>query len=246
MDFNIFGLTDIGRKREANEDNFAVVNFKEEGLSLAVVCDGMGGAKGGKTASSLCAESFCNVIEKRIGQTAKENYAELMVQALEEANRNVFELSLNRKDLSGMGTTLVACIADGEKYYCISVGDSRIYVFGDSGLLQISHDHSFVQTLIDSGQITEEQAATHPNRNIITKAVGIANEVQPDVFCFDRENVKGILLCSDGLCGYVPENDILSVCLEERDVKVCAEKLVSLANANGGIDNITVVVQKNN
>lgn len=246
MGFNIFGVTDIGLKREANEDSFAVVNVKNSTLCLAVVCDGMGGAKGGKTASSLCTESFCRVVDEKINQTEKEGYLELMTQALDVANLEIFKLSQSQKELSGMGTTLVACLADDEKYYCISLGDSRIYAFTDNELLRVSHDHSFVQTLIDSGQITEEQAKTHPNRNIITKAVGISNDILPDVMCFDRKNVRGILLCSDGLCGYVDEKTIFEVCKNEKDVNVCAEKLVSFANANGGIDNITVVVQKNN
>ena len=133
---------------------------------------------------------------------------------------------------------------DGERYYCIWVGDSRIYAVDNSGICQISHDHSFVQNLLDSGRITKEEAKQHPNRNIITKAVGIDDEISGDVCTLTAENVRGIMLCSDGLCGYVPEDVIAATLNEKENIEECCKELVKLANDNGGFDNITVAVHR--
>jgi protein phosphatase len=156
----------------------------------------------------------------------------------------VCEKAKSSKELEGMGTTLVCALYDGESYYCIWVGDSRIYALDDSGLCQISHDHSFVQNLIDSGRITKEEAKQHPNRNIITKAVGIEDGIIGDVCRLSAENVRGILLCSDRLCGYVREEAIAATLNEKESITECCAELVKLANESGGLDNITVAIHR--
>lgn len=241
MGRNYSGITDVGLKRETNQDAFSIEEFSENKY-LFTVCDGMGGAKGGSTASSLCAETFVSYVRQNIDGVSESKYISLLEDALCAANTAVCEKAASSKEFEGMGTTLVAALYDGNKYYLVWVGDSRIYGLTDSGMIQLSHDHSFVQSLVDSGSITEEEAKTHPNRNIITKAVGIEKNISCDVCEIDSEALTGILLCSDGLCGYVEESEITSVIKNEKDAGLCCEKLVSLANDAGGADNITVII----
>jgi protein phosphatase len=172
------------------------------------VCDGMGGAAGGREASTTAAQEFVNYVEQQLVYGEKETYLAVLEKALEKANESVSDKAKTSKELNGMGTTLVSALFDGESYYCLWVGDSRIYAITSNGLLQISHDHSFVQTLIDNGSITPDEAKVHPNRNIITKAVGTDSSISGDVSKFDAGSIRGLMLCSDGLCGYVDEDEI--------------------------------------
>ncbi len=242
MELAYFGQTDVGRKRDNNQDFFGTKKF-ESGSILCTVCDGMGGANGGSTASSLAVEIFTCCVEESVDKGENElEVLFLLQQALTKANAEVFSKSQEDSSLSGMGTTLVSCLCKDGKYYCIAVGDSRIYAITDKGLKQLSHDHSYVQSLIDSGAITEDEARVHPNRNIITKAVGTAESIEGDLFVIDADNVSGLLLCSDGLCGYVNKSDMERICLENKDAEMCAKKLVAKANSESGADNITAVV----
>lgn len=243
MGINFYGKTDVGLKRETNQDCFVIENITENVL-LMIVCDGMGGANGGSEASSLAAKSFSDYVKENFENTDKYEYTVLLTKALEKANEKVLEKASSGKEYEGMGTTLVCALYDGESYNCLWVGDSRIYVFRTEGVVQISHDHSFVQSLVDSGNITTEEAKTHPNRNIITKAVGIENGVAGDVCRLSAEEFDGLLLCTDGLCGYVEEKDIYEALRTKKDAAECCEKLVELANKSGGNDNVTVVVHR--
>lgn len=243
MGINLGGMTDVGLRRQNNQDCFFIKELAES-FVLMIVCDGMGGANGGSEASSLAAEEFASYVEKNIVRGRTDEYLPILENALAEANKKVVEMSESSKELRGMGTTLVCALLDTDCYYCLWVGDSRIYAITPNGLLQISHDHSYVQTLVDNGSITPEEALVHPNRNIITKAVGTEKNISADVSKMSMESIDGLLLCSDGLCGYVDENEIFCVCKEVRDAGDCCRALVELANSNGGPDNITVVVHK--
>ena len=243
MGINCYGITDVGLKRSNNQDCFEICETLG-GLVLMVVCDGMGGAAGGSEASTLAMTTFISYAKEHLDKVAKEEYLDVLQSALYDANKFVCEKAKNSKELEGMGTTLVCAAYDGESYYCIWVGDSRIYALDDGGICQISHDHSFVQNLIDSGRITKDEAKQHPNRNIITKAVGIDKEISGDVCRFSAENVKGVLLCSDGLCGYVPEDVIEETLNAKENIEECCAELVKLANESGGLDNITVAVHR--
>ncbi len=235
-----FGLTDVGIKRDNNQDCF----FTEvvEKVLLMVVCDGMGGAAGGQVASGLAVKEIFGYVMNNIDCEDRDSFIPLLEKALETANKSVCKMAAEDKSLAGMGTTVAAAIYDGCDYHCIWVGDSRIYALSDKGITQLSHDHSYVQSLVDNGSITEEDAKNHPNRNIITRAVGTDSEIKADVIRLSDKDTNGLLLCSDGLCGYVDEEDISAICRENEDSRSCAEKLVEKANENGGIDNVTVIV----
>ena len=243
MGINYSGKTDIGKKRETNQDYFVAKTIRDN-IDLLVVCDGMGGAKGGMEASSLCAETFCAYVENNLDCEKKNEYISVMESALDEANRKVYEKSKIDPALEGMGTTIVAAICDENDYYLLWAGDSRIYAILNDGIMQVSHDHSFVQSLVDAGNITEEQARTHPNRNIITKAAGTDKQIKADVMKTSNCEFVGLLLCSDGLCSYVDEQDIKDICKTENDLDVCTQKLIDKANSNSGADNITVIIHK--
>ena len=243
MGINLGAMTDVGRKRQNNQDCFLIKEL-EENFVLMIVCDGMGGAAGGSEASNLASETFASYVEKNIKRGSAHEYLPILEKALSEANKSVVGKAKSDKSLAGMGTTLVCALLDEDNYYCLWVGDSRIYAITDDGIMQISHDHSFVQTLVDNGSITAKEALTHPNRNIITKAVGTDDSISADVCRMSAENINGVLLCSDGLCGYVSEEMIANVCNDEQNADECSRKLVDLANEVGGYDNITVVVHK--
>lgn len=238
------GKTDVGKKRDNNQDNFSISRI-DEGFVLCTVCDGMGGANGGKTASTLAQTTFDKYIRENIKDCEKKQYLELMQNALKSANDVVFQKAADDAELHGMGTTLVCCLCDGEKYYCITVGDSRIYAITQDALEQISHDHSYVQSLVDSGAITTDEARKHPNRNIITRAVGTDKELTGDVFTVEGERINGLLLCSDGLCGYIEHEQLEKICLQNSEPEKCVNLLIETANNLSGADNITAVVVKN-
>ncbi len=241
--WNWFGKTDVGQKRENNQDCFEG-KILSAGALLCVVCDGMGGAAGGSLASTVARDAFFEHISTNIENTEKNDICTLLDDALAFANTAVYEKAESDKELEGMGTTLCAVLACDGMLYCLSVGDSRIYVVKENSMSRLSHDHSFVQTLVDSGQISEEEARVHPNRNIILKAVGTEKSVKGDVFALDEEKVDKILICSDGLCGYVDDEETSKVLFESDSCESAAGVLVDKANEAGGFDNITVVVME--
>lgn len=203
----------------------------------------MGGAAGGKTASETAAAEFVRSVSEFTANGEKtENYEAVMRKALERANTAVYEMAENSRELAGMGTTLCAVLSDGKKIWAVSVGDSRIYMFSGGKIVQISHDHSYVQALIDSGAITKEESFGHPNRNIITRAVGTGESVECDSyemdFCADA-----FLLCTDGLTNYVSDDELNSIfCQYLNDGETLVNILIDSANAGGGGDNITAAV----
>ena len=238
------GKTDVGKRRDNNQDNFSVKKLDKD-VILCTVCDGMGGANGGRMASTLAQTTFDSYIQERLKDCDKQQLLGLMQEALCAANTTLYQKATEDIMLHGMGTTIISCLCDGEKYYCLTVGDSRIYAISDTSVEQLSHDHSYVQSLIDSGAITQQEAKNHPNRNIITKAVGTDEEVTGDVFTVECKNVKGVLLCTDGLCGYIEHEDLEKICLENSEPEKCVARLVEKANFESGADNITAVVIKN-
>ena len=239
----IAGKTHTGKRRSAkkNEDSFFA--DKIGGVYLAVVCDGMGGANGGSIASSRAVESFVGTIKELLPDS--DNYRDILFAAVAKANENVYSESVIKRELAGMGTTMVACIFDGGEYYAVNVGDSRMYIIDDKNytINQITKDHSWVQGMVDSGEMTKEQAEKSPQKNILTRALGTDDFVDVDFFRGKYES--GIMfLCSDGLYNYADESDIIKYISQYDDIEHCADELIAKANENGGGDNITVIIIK--
>ena len=243
MPISIVGKTDTGKKRsaKANEDSYFAA--KINGVYLAVVCDGMGGAKGGNIASSLAVKSFTDTVTELLPDSS--SYMDILFAAVAKANEKVFMAAKEDKALAGMGTTMVACIFDGGEYCAVNVGDSRMYIINDINysIAQITKDHSLVQELIDSGAMTKEQAEKSPNKNIITRVLGGDDIVNADFYKGKYESGI-ILLCSDGLYNYVAESDIIKYISQYDSVENCVAELIVKANKNGGGDNITAVIIK--
>lgn len=231
--------TDIGNVRAVNEDSHCVKQISDDCV-FAVVADGMGGHRGGRTASSSAVDIISEYISANLsaaddGDTVKT----VLSDAIKTANERIYIRSLSEDDLSGMGTTIAAVICTHGRAYAANVGDSRIYAVDDK-IRQISRDHSYVQDLLEKGLITDAEASSHPNKNIITRAVGTEMTVDIDFFEFPiLENTK-ILLCTDGLSNFVSDAEIEKA-LTENEPQRANELLISLANKNGGKDNITVV-----
>jgi protein phosphatase len=241
LGFEVAGRTDAGRVRHTNQDRFAIVGE----LGLAVVCDGMGGAAGGEIASSLAIESFVAVARREI-EGCRGTHSGLSARALRRAtaaaNRAVRARAEFDTRFRGMGTTLVAARMDGHELTVVNVGDSRAYVARGGAVRQLTSDHSYVGERMRMGLMTEEEAARSPLQSVITRAVGTEEDVRPELFTETIEAGDQVLLCSDGLTRHVSDEAIASAMCEGADVASVCERLIALANAAGGSDNITCVV----
>ncbi len=231
--------TDIGAVRECNEDSFQCGLF-QDGATWAVVCDGMGGASGGQVASSICVETITAALSKgyRKGATVK-SIANLINSAVSVANAKIFEKSYQVTELKGMGTTVVAVVIKNGIAVIAHVGDSRAYLIGDE-IIPLTKDHSLVEFMIDTGKITKEEAKTHPDRNVITRAVGIENFVDVEINIVDVNDNDKILICTDGLSGSVEDEDLFNIITS--DPINSADALIRKAIENGSRDNITAVI----
>lgn len=235
----IQSFTDTGKVREMNQDAFKTGTFREGGC-FAVVCDGMGGVSGGQVASDICVNEVSVHIEKgyRKGMSMK-SVKNLLVSAVTASNIKVFEAANENKDYLGMGTTVVAVVILNGFAAVAHIGDSRAYLISDD-IKQITKDHSVVQYLIDVGRITPEQAKTHPDRNVITRAVGVTAEIDVDVDIVPINSGETILICTDGLYEYISDSEMFEIIKNSNEAEP-AKLLLDMANEAGGKDNITVV-----
>lgn len=234
------GKTDVGRVRRENQDDFRAGELPG-GAAWGLVCDGMGGARGGREAS----HGACDVIERSF----QEHYSwctagseeQFLTQALESANHYIFQKSAQEESLAGMGTTVVCALVRNGRAYICHAGDSRAYLFHTGRLHQLTHDHSYVQELVDCGTITPEEAEHHPQKNIITRALGVDYRLSPD--CTSVVVLQGdmLLLCSDGLTNALPLPEIEAL-LAKVPFYDLPDRLIEAANAAGGQDNITALV----
>ncbi|MBP3328670.1 MAG: Stp1/IreP family PP2C-type Ser/Thr phosphatase [Clostridia bacterium] len=240
----ISAKSDKGIVRANNQDSYAAGELPGN-VAWAVVCDGMGGAAGGNVASATAVKVISEKIATCYHQGMSDNsIRNLLISAVESANALVLDAARKNEALDGMGTTVVAVIVNVDIVYVVSVGDSRAYILSDS-LFQVTTDHSVVQGMVDRGEITKEEARYHPKKNIITRALGIDDEVRADFFREDiNKETDIVLICTDGLTNFVSEADICSVA-HNSDVYEIADNLVKAANENGGGDNITVVALSN-
>lgn len=251
-------LTDVGRKREHNEDNVAIAkvelshSFSRHPFTLGVVCDGMGGAAGGEIASSIALESMLRgLYTQLVNQTMEHSRCffqlrEILRNVIQTANFNVYNEANTRPGFSGMGCTSTVMVLSRTRGFFAQVGDSRGYRFRQGKLERLTHDHSFVAELVRDGRITEEEAESHPRKSVITRAIGSRPEVLPDIYEFDVRPGDLYLGCSDGLSGMIfdPELEEMLSNLgpkpEQEELEECAQALIQGANDNGGTDNISV------
>ncbi len=234
-----FSITDIGRKRQLNED-YVFETTEPIGLlpNLFLVADGMGGHKAGDHASRETVE----IMVEQIGICKLEDRKEILRSALEAANQRVYADARHSVDLEGMGTTVVAATLDKERLLVMNVGDSRLYVVSQEGIRQITVDHSLVEEMVKKGVLTKEKARIHPKKNIITKAVGVMASVEPDFFELELKSGDRILLCSDGLSNMLEDEEISMIVNSVGPLEEKAKMLVDAANGNGGKDNISVIL----
>ncbi|NLK38629.1 MAG: Stp1/IreP family PP2C-type Ser/Thr phosphatase [Clostridiales bacterium] len=244
-----YGKSDIGRVRSTNQDSFIACNLADD-IVMCAVCDGMGGNAGGSEASHIALKVFhaemAAYIEKSDPRSASESeIRQVLTEAVDKANDEVYKMASSDKSLSGMGTTLVAALIIDGKLYSINIGDSRMYIIRDGEAVQQTHDHSYVQYLVDIGKLTPAEARKSTNRNIITRAVGIDEKVEADinVACLSGDSGGYILLCSDGLTNFVENQEIAQIAEQtDQSLEQRVETLIALANERGGTDNITAVL----
>ncbi len=243
-----YGLTDVGVKRENNEDSISLPS-ENDGIKLFILADGMGGAKAGEKASQLAIKTIRDYVRLnfiKIERT-KEEIEEVIRKAMVEANKQIFELSMEYKEFNGMGTTVVVVLIYRGRIYIGHIGDSRVYRLRQSVLRQLTKDHSYVQELVRQGTITIEEAKDHPQKNVLLKALGCDRDIVPDVIT--KGFVKGdiILLCSDGLTNMVDDKNIYEIIMKNTsDLKVACKLLIDTANDNGGVDNISAIIISSN
>jgi len=236
--------SDCGRVREKNEDSFLVL-FEQCNIRYPVflVADGMGGHNGGEIASSMLTEYIKNKIldnpERLQAQDERESFIK---EIIHDANKIIFLKSKEETDLSGMGTTItMAVLLDSEVLFA-HAGDSRAYIIRESEIIKVTEDHSYVQELVNSGQISSEEAEIHPKRNMITRAIGTEDDIEIDFYLHSIQSGDYIVLCSDGLTNMVEQNEIIDILHRQCSVENKVTELINLANDRGGTDNITVIV----
>ena len=240
---NAYGLTDCGGVRKENQDCFRIESIPGTEILTAVLCDGMGGAQAGATASNLAADAFMSHAGAAVDETSTlRDLKNILSEAVNYANIKVYDKSFADFSCLGMGSTLVAVACCGKKAVAVNVGDSRAYLISKSGIKQITRDHSYVESLVERGELTREAARNHPRRNIITKAIGVEASIKCDVFEMKPAEGDVILLCSDGLSNLVSDNEILSTAIRCPEPKELCEVLVDMALKRGAPDNVTVVV----
>lgn len=225
------GISKTGLVRQRNEDRFYAQG------PLLIVADGMGGYTGGEYASTMVVDTIVEVVNE-----ATEMSTEVLKNAILKANRIVYEKSQSYKELEGMGTTVVVAYVQEDTLYWAHVGDSRLYRYGEDGLHRMTKDHSMVQQLVEAGTITEEEVIHHPKRNMLTRAIGVYETVEVDTGVVEVHQNDRILLCSDGLSGYIEESKIEQVLSEENNESRALEDLVHLVYDAGARDNVTIVL----
>ncbi|GHV24124.1 phosphatase [Clostridia bacterium] len=247
----IYQKSDIGRVRKMNQDS-TFGEILAEKFTYAVVCDGMGGANGGEIASSMAALHISEYLKKHLTYDFQiKDIKDRLTDCFHETNEYIHDKSLNDENLLGMGTTAVLALHENDTLYVVNVGDSRAYRLCRDSITQLTTDHSIVQEMVDNGEITKEEARSHPQKNIITRVLGTNKTVESDFFQYETHKEDAILLCTDGLTNLVTDEEIYKLfyadCYEydefvENKYETFCEDLIKKANLNGGNDNITVAL----
>ena len=237
-----WALTDPGVARSQNQDAYQVVSLDKNTL-LCVVCDGMGGAKSGNVASTLASDVFTQEVKRTwTADMSQERLDQMLEAAVKLANFTVYDQAQQFEEFSGMGTTMVALLVHGKTATLLNVGDSRAYLINDSGISQLTTDHSLVQMMISRGELTPEKAKTYPGKNLITRAIGTDSQVVCDFYHQDVEKGNCILLCTDGLSNLMDEQEILFEVAHGQDREQCCQRLLDIALMRGAPDNVTSVL----
>lgn len=235
-----FSITDIGKWRKANQDSiYCEENAVGSFPNLFIVADGMGGHNAGDCASRTCISC---VVEK-IRESARKTPISCLEEAISYANARVYAMAQENVELEGMGTTLVVATLVGNCLYVANIGDSRLYIIDDEGIRQITEDHSLVEAMVRNGEIERREARFHPNKNIITRAVGTSRQVESDFFEVELQPGNIVLLCSDGLSNMMYDEDMMYIVRRYgEDMEAAGRKLVEKANECGGRDNISLIL----
>ncbi|WP_308634479.1 Stp1/IreP family PP2C-type Ser/Thr phosphatase [Paenibacillus silvisoli] len=234
--------SDVGRVRSVNEDT-AWSDSYEFGLTVAIVADGMGGHKAGEVASQLAVDTFREALQDVGAALSLEERKLLMSQAILQANEVIYDMASNNEQFHNMGTTIVAALIQDDNAVIGHIGDSRVYKWRDGIMTQLTEDHTLVHELVKSGQITLEEAATHPRRNVITRALGTDEQVDVDIICTSWHAGDLLMMCSDGLTTMASPSSIMETLgQDELSLDDKADRLVQLAMEAGGDDNITVIL----
>lgn len=230
-------LSDVGNVRKINEDY--VGYYENENFRVYIVADGMGGHNAGEIASKMAVDKTIDHIKAFM---EVKDIKEILKEGILLANEEIYKLSLTNQSLSGMGTTITACLISKGEIIIANIGDSGCFVIKDNDIIKVTKDHSLVQELIDEGSITEAQARNHPNKNIITRALGTGSRVEVDIFELPLQGIRKILLSTDGLTNEVEPREILE-CVQtcSDNISICKE-LIEIAKSRGGRDNISVMI----
>lgn len=234
---NVWGITDRGVIREQNQDAFAH-QVLSDGRVLALVCDGMGGARAGNVASTMAVDI---IMDEFLAEEA--HTLDRLKAAAASANRQIFQRASREESCAGMGTTLAAALASREEALILNEGDSRVYHLSEKGgIVRVTRDHSLVEDLVQRGELTREQARTHPHKNLITRALGAEPELRVDVFRQPLAAGDYLLLCSDGLSNVVSEQELLYEVVHGGEACTCCRRLLEIALHRGAPDNVTAVL----
>ena len=238
---NLWGITDIGSVREQNQDDYYIEQVEPD-LGLAIVCDGMGGARAGNIASQLAVQTFLETAKSSPPQEWRAEPEALLHSAAQQANTAVYTMAGREPECRGMGTTMVAALVVGQNAYILNIGDSRCYLVQPDGIRRLTRDHSVVEDMVTRGKITPEQARQHPQKNLITRALGAEAQLRADLYRQALSPGDALLLCSDGLSNVVTEQEVLYEVLHGGPAEDCCRRLLDIALLRGAPDNVTAVL----
>lgn len=240
--FQYIAKSDTGKVREVNEDRVAVLR-RSEGLLLAILADGMGGHKAGDVASEMTVQSLSDMFMQADSDSfiSADQKKAWLSKSVQQINASVFEHATTHLECKGMGTTLIAALIDNDDCVMCHIGDSRAYLLGND-VQQLTRDHSFVNALLDSGEISEAEAEVHPKKNWIVKALGTEADIEEEILHFSLSAMSYLLICSDGLSNKVSKDEIAEIVLSTSTLSKKGADLIGLANHHGGEDNISLVL----
>lgn len=238
----IWGITDKGAVRTQNQDSYYLKPDGENGMTVAIVCDGMGGARAGNVASQLAVTTTAEYLESLSPEELFQAPSKHLTHAAGLANEVIYDRAYTDPDCYGMGTTMVAALVREDKALILNIGDSRAYRVGYDGILKVTRDHSLVEDMVHRGEITPEQARQHPKKNLITRALGSEPTARVDLYEIELEKGDFVLLCSDGLSNMLTDLELLREVMEGGTPDTCCERLLRAALDRGAPDNVTAVL----